>query len=1341
MHKKIVSLAITAIFLLNAVVTAAPLSGNDELSALAPRSEGTADHFKDLQEAIRLEEQRREGLNRNGGALAHHFGKESYELKRSAESFFKMGKVAEGIEKLREAKQAVRKDLGSVERLYKEYLELTGGESVDKLVQAHFLLEEHRSFYEHLNKFEDDAIKGIIVDNMGSSFRSEFEEFAGRPVRDMSYGEMQSLITPFNALKLRRQNKAEIDQILRDGFFDVNYVMDQYLDPMLDMEGMQAETLRKYGVVVGGDAIIVLRDDNGDIYLFEMDASGHGWFAAKVLDAVIPFIYKKWEERSRGFLNEDFIRDLDLLVERCREFKGQGLEYLPFNAVRIGAYDGKVDCYSLGADPALFVNAKGFVQKMRTEGSPLGLIESTGIPSQRLRSVMKKGDRLIMHSDGVSDARTPARGMYQRKMHEFISAYVVQNQSLEMERAADEVLKKMKGVIQLSPNEEEDLRRYVSEKYEALISYDEMLKEVFERNPKLSPELLTESILKDIVIWTGAESKAHLWNDYVEKSLDAFFDTCSAPNEALYDAVLQDLKDSRRESPEAAEKQLEHARAIGNSLKFLAFIQEHMALPSDELKKLIKENHAAFSGQPVSYAEMVGDDLCMVSMLYKGPPKKKDLLLPDRSVGSIDIALTQKIPSVFGDENYAEVFAEIFGPAAEAVPLNELLKKAGPVHVNIVEGKKLAYHKGGALYINDSLFMPPKKLARMGALSEQKAKKWLSEEEELAFRSLKESFSESVAAVQFVLYVNLLYRASQNEAGVAAWKDIYGKAVQYFLTLSRRSQDSLLAILRQFRKADYLTDSFVRIFSQVKLTGLSQVLDKEIGTSAALVAQKDAADRLAVLLFEIEAGKDRWREVQKRLSSLSGADIQELDMEDEVQPLLASVWGLVTDERTAIGEAVRQEVIAETKKVMYDIIAARQRSLTASQSKILAGAHELLAGEISILRDFFLRDLISGDMAVKGLSFRNDDLVCRIKKGKQQFGTLALNDMHVYKRGTREFVIIDKEEDVPVVLEIDVETRKLSIRKYFDDKTYTFLFPEKDIEIKKPKLATSGIMIRRETSPDRVHFIADGMIGKDGRLTIEKIYEPAALVKNVPDLRSGAVAETVSKVFERASRLYRPADRVRIRFVSGNERTAATAAYTGREPLIAVDIEGLLDPDLFLMDLEEELMHLEIAKMPAAQRPPLAIEEIMTALLKVHRFRSYPPDVKARILNILRSQKNNLDDQGFYEILSFPAALSHDAQIEAVISYVGRPGVYPEEVAAYLSNRSPDDIKDELHGRIAGADGWSADWYSAILEMFPRELTDPAGNPAAVLPIEELLSYIYRTHHQVLRRYIESIPP
>jgi hypothetical protein len=1401
LFSKAVSLSTALVFFLNGAVGAAQFSRDAGRYSLAPRSEGTTDYFKDLQDAMRAEEGRRAVLT-GDTSLAISSTDKIYELRRTAESLLREAKVSEAAAKLHDAKQIVRREFQSIGKLYKEYLDLSGPEPVDTLVRAHVLLQNARSVYRGIAGLEDDIYKSGIVENMGVSFRKEFEKFAGKPVNNMPGREMDALITPFNALWLSRHNKAEIEQIARDGFFEVNYILDLFFDPLLDTEGLQAKALRDHGVIVGGDAVIVLRDDNGDIYLFEMDASGHGWAAAKILDAVIPFIFKKWEERKQGFLNEEFIHQLDDIVMRRREFKGEGLEYLPFNAVRIGAYDGKMECYSLGADPALHISGKGLVQKMRVEGPPLGLIEETGAISQRVKSVMKKGDRLMLHSDGLADARTPVRGMYSKKLHEFISAYVAQNQGLEMERAADEVLKKMRNVIELSPNEEDEYRRYISDKYESLLWYDEKLKEVFEKNPKLSPGLLTESILADIVLWTGSESMAYIWNHYVDTRLDGFLDSYAGANEALYAAVMHDaigLYESSSENikkptdgarfadfierrkgrygydetrnelsvrgamTEDEKKELEalytgakeldainrlygysrrfeHASYIGNSLKLLAFIRERIALPSDVLKQRIKEDHAAFSNLPVTCSEMVGDDLCLVNVLYKGAPKKKDLLLPDRSVGSIEIVLKDKTPSVFGDEQYAGVFTEICGPAPKNIPLNDLLRETGPVLIKIVEGKKLAYHKGNTLYVNSSLFMSADKLARMEELSATWARKWLSDDDAKAFKILKGGFDESVAAVQFVLYVNLLHRASRNESGVADWKKVYGAVVRYFLTLSRKSQDSLLALLRQFRKSDYLTDSFVRVFSQVKLTGVNQELDKEVEKSAAFVAQKDAGDRLTVILSEIAAGKDRWQSVLNRLASLNGEVIMEYDMDDEIQPLLTEIWGLVTDERTVMEKKVRQDVIAATKKVMNELIAARQRSLTATQLKFLAGAHELSPEDISILRGYFIRDLLSGDMVVKGLSFRNDNLVCRIKKGKQEFGTLALNDMRVYKRGTREYVIIDKDGDVPIVLEVDIETRRLSIRRYFDEKTYTFLFPEKEIEIKRPKLVSSGIRIRREGPAASSQFIAEGLIEKDGRLTIEKFYEPADRVRALPNLRSAAVAGKVARVFEKVSFVYPRPGRVRILFVSGNERSAATVAYKGRDPLIVLDIEGIDDPDLLFMDLEEEFMHLAIADMPRDQRPPLAMEEIMTALLKVYRFRSFSHGVKARILGLLRSRTNNLDDQCFYDLLSLPAALSHDAQIESIVKYVGRPGVYPEEVTAYLENRSLGDVSDELFGRIPAADGRRANWYSAIREKFPAELTAAGADPAGVLPFDELLSYVYRTHYLTLKRYIELRP-
>jgi len=381
-------------------------------------------------------------------------------------------------------------------------------------------------------------------------------------------------------------------------------------------------------------------------------------------------------------------------------------------------------------------------------------------------------------------------------------------------------------------------------------------------------------------------------------------------------------------------------------------------------------------------------------------------------------------------------------------------------------------------------------------------------------------------------------------------------------------------------------------------------------------------------------------------------------------------------------------------------------------------------------------------MAVKGLQFvKTGENGCKVKKGRRVYGSVpSLNDMRVYRQGTTEYVVLDIKDGHPVVLEINILAQEASIVQYAGAEPF-MLFPPRDIEIKKPKVSTSGISIRRMAPEQPVYLIADGTLNRSGEFTVTKVYDASNIPRKIPSLMTEDAARLVREALARALQLYpRPAD-IALRFVCGNDRSSASVMHMIGNNLIVVDVEDLGNRDLLFMDIEEELLHLAMSDMPPALRPPLAMEEVMTALLKVYRFRTLSPDQQKGVLELLQSQENDLDDQGFYRLLSLPAALSLNGLLEEIVRYIGRPGVYPDDVTAYLFGRSVDDVIDELYGRAAGKDGRKTNSFQTIFEMFPKEVVSPAVVAAKSLPIEELFNRLYRTDHERLLSHIFSNPP
>lgn len=883
-----------------------------------------------------------------------------------------------------------------------------------------------------ITDYADKIRKEIIVNSMGVAYRKAFEEFTGRSVSRMSAREIDELLIPFQAIFMRDQNLRHYTQISRDGYFNVSYVLDLFLDANYDSKGIQAAIMDKYGVIVGGDALILLRDDNGDLYLFQMDAMGHGMSAARIIEAVVPFVYKEWEERRAVFMNEEMFARLDEWVSRYCDMKGLHASFVTMNALHISAADGKTEYYSLGADPALLVSGDGKTERIMSDGGIIGV--AWGPPVyQKVESFVRRGDRLILFSDGVTEARIAGRELYgAEKFKELLNKYIAEAYTLPAGRAAESVLRKIKKETTLTGKQEATLKQYLINLYAARLASDSDIADIVQANPVISSQQFNQLTLDDIRNNAKIDEELRLWKLYVDKRLDAFLDSYKGTRKQLYASIITDYAlfhniDKLRTSAYA-----------GNSLHLCALINKNIDLPKDDLIALIKKNHAAFTDKPVSHAEIAGDDLTLVSILYTKQAAAGTASASVQQAGKL--TLTGKgasaEPEVRGTAHEA-LFREVLRPGAEgSARIRDILNDAGSLEVIFFAGKKLSYIKNGVLYINERFFSEDAGMRRCEELLRKRDAGGLTADETKELRLMHEALLPLVFLI--TVQGEILSQRTRD------YTPIIARAVDVFARLTRKKdQDRIIKVLKNYRKDDPLAEGFFNLFTGIRAVGAGASVRKEQERLALFLAHQERIE----VLFDAVAGSASappWDDIARLVAGLDGAAVVDLGLEREAQRCLNAILDLLADEKKQ-GTVEEKERVGRAIADKMNDMGNRQEVRRKEQEHgiaVLLKMHEMAPGESSVLRGA-LPELLRGEIMVEDLKFvKEGQDGCVVKKGKKEYGKIpSLKDMRVFMKGTVERVVLDIKEGKPVILMFNLRNQKLSVAQYVRGGKFVLVSP------------------------------------------------------------------------------------------------------------------------------------------------------------------------------------------------------------------------------------------------------------------------------------------------------------
>jgi phosphoserine phosphatase RsbU/P len=164
---------------------------------------------------------------------------------------------------------------------------------------------------------------------------------------------------------------------------------------------------------VGGDFFQVVERGARGLWAAVCDVSGHGMSAALLMASM--------NAALRALISADLspaetARALnDLMVADAGD---SGL-YLTAALLRVDG-DGRASLCSLGHPPALLQRAGGAVAAYGLGGAPAGIIEDEGYRQDLL--VLEPGDRLLLFTDGVTEAEGPSGVFGEERLSEWFSS-------------------------------------------------------------------------------------------------------------------------------------------------------------------------------------------------------------------------------------------------------------------------------------------------------------------------------------------------------------------------------------------------------------------------------------------------------------------------------------------------------------------------------------------------------------------------------------------------------------------------------------------------------------------------------------------------------------------------------------------------------------------------------------------------------------------------------------------------------------------------------------------------------------------------------------------------------
>lgn len=183
---------------------------------------------------------------------------------------------------------------------------------------------------------------------------------------------------------------------------------------------------------ISGDSYDVLCKPNGSVHFFLVDVAGHGAAAALVSVASHYTMTEAILKRTAG----------ENLAEVVAGLNADWPEQLPYFTMVLGELrpeTGQGVLVQAGHPPPLLLRSTGQVEPLGTGGLPVGVIARASF--EETRFTFEPGDRLLVYSDGVTEAENAAREPFSEER----LAGLVQQHS---QAATEELLSLVLGKLQ-----------------------------------------------------------------------------------------------------------------------------------------------------------------------------------------------------------------------------------------------------------------------------------------------------------------------------------------------------------------------------------------------------------------------------------------------------------------------------------------------------------------------------------------------------------------------------------------------------------------------------------------------------------------------------------------------------------------------------------------------------------------------------------------------------------------------------------------------------------------------------------------------------------------------------
>ena len=236
-----------------------------------------------------------------------------------------------------------------------------------------------------------------------------------RTVRQITQGELGVQTGPFNTNEFRvlgdainsmSVSLAETERRRRSELARAHDIQESVLPGNVEYPGLEVARVYQPAEEVAGDYYDILALPDGTWLLCIADVTGHGIPAAMSAMMLKALLLHATEHQSKPSEVLEFINRRMLTVCRTDTFASMLLARCDLSAMTM-------EYASAGHEPCLFLSSNGQLRELPSTGLLLAVTEDACWKSDTL--ALSVGDRVLLTTDGVSEAFSPKKEMFGRE--------------------------------------------------------------------------------------------------------------------------------------------------------------------------------------------------------------------------------------------------------------------------------------------------------------------------------------------------------------------------------------------------------------------------------------------------------------------------------------------------------------------------------------------------------------------------------------------------------------------------------------------------------------------------------------------------------------------------------------------------------------------------------------------------------------------------------------------------------------------------------------------------------------------------------------------------------------